>query len=63
MCVHVWCWAGGNCQKFTAISAARRYHGACAGLTQEDVDALGSADWECPECDSYRCARLLRPKP
>ncbi|BDA48817.1 probable pH-interacting protein at C-terminar half [Coccomyxa sp. Obi] len=32
----------------------RWYHGACAGATQEDIDALGAAEWECPECQMHR---------
>ncbi len=32
----------------------RWYHGACAGATQDDIDALGSAEWECPECQMHR---------
>jgi len=35
-------------------SCNRWYHGACAGASQEDVDALGSANWECPECQMHR---------
>ena len=38
---------------------SRRYHGACAGASQEEVDALGDADWECPECGSARCGLYL----
>ena len=35
-------------------SCARWYHGSCAGATQEDLDALGDAEWECPECQISR---------
>ena len=41
--------------------APRRYHGACAGTSQEDIDALGDADWECPECASARHGPRLLP--
>ena len=35
-------------------SCTRWYHGSCAGATQEDLDALGDAEWECPECQISR---------
>ena len=35
-------------------TCTRWYHGACAGATQEDLDALGNAEWECPECQISR---------
>ena len=39
----------------------RWYHGACAGTTQDEIDALGSAEWECPECQMHRCAPCSYP--
>jgi hypothetical protein len=41
----------------------RWYHGACAGTTQDEIDALGSAEWECPECQMHRCAPSFTLKP
>jgi hypothetical protein len=37
----------------------RWYHGACAGATQEEIDSLGQAEWECPECQMHRCASMV----
>ena len=36
-------------------TCTRWYHGSCVGTSQEELDALGDAQWECPECQISRC--------
>lgn len=35
-------------------TCTRWYHGSCVGASQEELDALGDAQWECPECQISR---------
>ena len=44
------------CPCAPAAPAARRwFHGACAKVSQEDVDALGDNDtWNCVSCKAYK---------